>query len=203
MALMPDGRTLAIANGGIETHPDFGRAKLNLSTMKPSLVFVDRISGDLLEQHFLPAEFISYRSATWTSTQSGTVWFGCQYEGPTTDRPLLVGKARIDTVVSSCSRCRKCAWRLAQLCRFRRCQSIRWNSCGHFAARQQPGDYRSCNGGRYFVPSVEGGLRHRPRRFGLHGHNRNRRGDRLRGQCSNCSRLCVGQSPAPNSVNNS
>ncbi len=25
-----DGRTLAIANGGIETHPDFGRAELNI-----------------------------------------------------------------------------------------------------------------------------------------------------------------------------
>jgi uncharacterized protein len=97
MALMPDGRTLAIANGGIETHPDFGRAKLNLSTMKPSLVFVDRISGDLLEQHFLPAELHQLSIRHMDIDTRGTVWFGCQYEGPTTDRPLLVGKARIDT----------------------------------------------------------------------------------------------------------
>ncbi len=41
LLLCPDGKTLAIANGGIETHPDFGRAKLNIATMQPSLVFVD------------------------------------------------------------------------------------------------------------------------------------------------------------------
>ena len=38
LLLLDDGRTIAIANGGIETHPDFGRAKLNIPTMKPSFV---------------------------------------------------------------------------------------------------------------------------------------------------------------------
>ncbi len=94
MALMPDGRTLAIANGGIETHPDFGRAKLNLSTMKPSLVFVDRIGGDLLERHFLPPELHQLSIRHMDIDAKGTVWFGCQYEGPATERPLLVGKAQ-------------------------------------------------------------------------------------------------------------
>ena len=27
--------------------------------------------------------------------QSGTLWFSCQYEGPETDRPPLIGKARM------------------------------------------------------------------------------------------------------------
>ena len=31
LLLLGDGRTLAVANGGIETHPDFGRAKLNIA----------------------------------------------------------------------------------------------------------------------------------------------------------------------------
>ena len=44
-----------IANGGIETHPDFGRAELNIATMKPSYVLVDRLTGDLIEKHELPA----------------------------------------------------------------------------------------------------------------------------------------------------
>src|SRR5262249_28745508 len=48
--LLGDGRTLAIANGGIETHPDFGRQKLNIATMQPSFVFVDRMSGEMLEK---------------------------------------------------------------------------------------------------------------------------------------------------------
>ena len=56
LILLGDGRTLAVANGGIETHPDFGRAKLNISSMKPSFVFIDRLTGNLLEKHELPSE---------------------------------------------------------------------------------------------------------------------------------------------------
>lgn len=93
LLLLGDGRTLVIANGGIETHPDFGRAKLNIPTMKPSLVFVDRISGDLLEQHELPPKLHQLSIRHMDIDSSGTVWFGCQHEGPATERPLLVGQA--------------------------------------------------------------------------------------------------------------
>ena len=54
LILMPDGRTLAIANGGIRTHPDHGRAKLNLDSMTPSLVFTDMADGRHLDQADLP-----------------------------------------------------------------------------------------------------------------------------------------------------
>lgn len=94
LLLMPDGRTLVIANGGIETHPDFGRAKLNLTTMKPSLVFVDRISGDLIEEHLLPPALHQLSIRHMDIDAGGAVWFGCQYEGPASDQPLLVGKAK-------------------------------------------------------------------------------------------------------------
>ncbi|MEM9735305.1 MAG: DUF1513 domain-containing protein, partial [Pseudomonadota bacterium] len=40
MLLMPGGETLAVANGGIRTHPDTGREKLNLPSMEPSLVYL-------------------------------------------------------------------------------------------------------------------------------------------------------------------
>ncbi|MEM1140203.1 MAG: DUF1513 domain-containing protein [Pseudomonadota bacterium] len=36
---LSDGRTLVIANGGIATHPDLPRRKLNIETMAPSLAF--------------------------------------------------------------------------------------------------------------------------------------------------------------------
>ncbi|MEP9372323.1 DUF1513 domain-containing protein [Mesorhizobium sp. KR1-2] len=94
LLLLADGRTLAIANGGIETHPDFGRAELNLPTMKPSLVFVDRISGDLLERHELPPALHQLSIRHMDADASGTVWFGCQHRGPATEKPLLVGSAR-------------------------------------------------------------------------------------------------------------
>lgn len=92
--LMPDGRTLAVANGGIETHPDFGRAKLNLSTMKPSLAFLDRHTGALVESHELAPELHQLSIRHMDLDGEGRVWFGCQYEGPALDRPPLVGMAR-------------------------------------------------------------------------------------------------------------
>ena len=94
LILLGDGRTLAIANGGIETHPDFGRAKLNVSTMKPSLVFVDRLSGQITEQHALPVELHKLSIRHMDIDERGTVWFGCQHEGAASERPLLVGTAR-------------------------------------------------------------------------------------------------------------
>ena len=92
--LLADGRTLAVANGGIETHPDFGRAKLNIATMKPSLVFLDRAGGGLLGRHELPPELHQLSIRHMDEDATGTVWFGCQYEGAASDEPPLVGKAR-------------------------------------------------------------------------------------------------------------
>jgi len=94
LILLGDGRTLAVANGGIETHPDFGRAKLNLATMKPSFVFIDRLSGDLLEKHELPSKLHQLSIRHMDIDQNGTVWFGCQHEGPASEQPLLVGKVQ-------------------------------------------------------------------------------------------------------------
>jgi len=94
MLLLGDGRTLAIANGGIETHPDFGRAKLNIATMKPSFVFIDRLSGSLIEKHELAPELHQLSIRHMDEDASGTLWFSGQYEGPEADRPPLVGKAR-------------------------------------------------------------------------------------------------------------
>ncbi|MFI0847487.1 DUF1513 domain-containing protein [Mesorhizobium sp. IMUNJ 23232] len=95
LLLCPDGKTLAIANGGIETHPDFGAAKLNIPTMKPSLVFADRTSGDLLEKHELAPALHKLSIRHMDFDRTGTLWFGCQHEGPATERPALVGRARM------------------------------------------------------------------------------------------------------------
>jgi hypothetical protein len=95
MLLLDDGRTLAIANGGIETHPDFGREKLNIATMQPSFVFVDRLSGGLIEKHELAPELHQLSIRHMDEDACGTLWFSGQYEGPDTDRPPLVGKARL------------------------------------------------------------------------------------------------------------
>ncbi len=93
LLLAGDGKTLAIANGGIETHPDFGKAKLNLATMRPSYVLVDRVGGDLIEKHELPPNLHKLSIRHMDVDHAGTIWFSCQYEGATTDRPPLVGRA--------------------------------------------------------------------------------------------------------------
>ncbi|WP_245408349.1 DUF1513 domain-containing protein [Zhengella mangrovi] len=91
--LLPDGRTLAVCNGGIETHPDFGRAKLNIDRMKPSLVFIDAATGRLIERHEPPAALHQLSIRHMAAAPDGRVLFGCQYEGPATDLPPLWGTA--------------------------------------------------------------------------------------------------------------
>lgn len=92
--LMRDGRTIAIGNGGVITHPDLDRAKLNLATMRPSLVYLDAATGDLIEKAELPAELHQLSIRHMAEAADGTLWFGSQYEGAETDRVPLVGTHR-------------------------------------------------------------------------------------------------------------
>ncbi len=87
--LMPDGRTLAVANGGIRTHPDTGRSKLNLETMAPSLTLLDSITGRLTSRHSLDPE---HRQLSIRHLAVGPRGLAAalQYEGPKRNRvPLL------------------------------------------------------------------------------------------------------------------
>lgn len=91
--LMPDGETIVVANGGIETDPQFGRQKLNIATMEPSLVFIDRRSGAIIEQQRLDAKLHQLSIRHLAIDGRSRVWFGCQYEGNPADAPDLVGFA--------------------------------------------------------------------------------------------------------------
>ncbi len=96
MLLMPDGVTFVVANGGIETHPDFGRTELNLETMDPSVVFIDRRDGRLVGQLRLDAGLHQLSIRHMAIDGRGRVWFGCQYKGAPEDKPQLVGYATMD-----------------------------------------------------------------------------------------------------------
>jgi Uncharacterized protein conserved in bacteria len=76
LALLPDGATLVVANGGILTHPDSEREMLNLDSMDPSLVYLQLDSGELLEQLRPPHHQISLRHLTVGA--NGTVVIGAQ-----------------------------------------------------------------------------------------------------------------------------
>ncbi|RUM27377.1 DUF1513 domain-containing protein [Rhizobium vallis] len=91
MTVSDDGRILIVANGGIETHPDFGRTKLNLGAMQPSLVLIDAATGVLVEKHVLPAEWSALSTRHVDLDDKGRIWFACQYEGHRRDLPPLVG----------------------------------------------------------------------------------------------------------------
>jgi len=99
MLLMPDGVTFVIANGGIETHPDFGRAELNIETMDPSVVFVDRRDGRLVGQLRLEAGLHQLSIRHMAIDGRGRAWFGCQYKGAPADSPQLVGYATMDGAI--------------------------------------------------------------------------------------------------------
>lgn len=94
--LAGDGRTLVVANGGMETHPDYGRTVLNLATMQPTLALIDRESGTILANHRLGADSRLSSIRHMAIDGNGAVWFGCQYQGAKSDRPQLVGRLALD-----------------------------------------------------------------------------------------------------------
>jgi uncharacterized protein len=99
MLLMPDGVTLVVANGGIETHPDYGRSELNIETMDPSVVFIDRRDGTMVGQLRLDARLHQLSIRHMAVDGRSRVWFGCQYKGAPNQSPQLVGYATMDGVI--------------------------------------------------------------------------------------------------------
>lgn len=91
--MMADGRTLAVANGGVETNPAYGRALLNVPSMEPSLAFIDTRGGSLLGTLRLARDLHQLSIRHLALDSAGRVWFGCQFLGPGNEHPQLVGVA--------------------------------------------------------------------------------------------------------------
>lgn len=91
LRLMSDGRTLTIANGGIRTHPDRDREKLNLDTMRPSLALVEAASGALLDDFALPSELHRLSIRHLDVATDGRIAIAMQHEGGKGDLVPLVG----------------------------------------------------------------------------------------------------------------
>jgi hypothetical protein len=81
LLLMPDGDTLVVANGGMRTHPATEREVLNLDSMQPSLVYLDRHSGAVLEQQFLPQDLQQNSIRHLDVAADGLVGIGLQFQG--------------------------------------------------------------------------------------------------------------------------
>ncbi len=88
-----DGRSLAIANGGLDTTPDAGgRIDLNKADMEASLVLVDADGGGLLARHRLGPDLAQLSMRHLAVDATGAVWFGCQHFGDPTALPPLAGR---------------------------------------------------------------------------------------------------------------
>lgn len=88
LTLHPDGQTLVIGLGGILTHPDYDRIKLNLATMQPALMLMDRHSGEILAR-FTPSHHqLSCRHVD--VSPNGAIYAAYQYQGPRHETPPLV-----------------------------------------------------------------------------------------------------------------
>ena len=92
--LSPDRRTAIVANGGILTHPDYDRIKLNLADMAPNLTYLDIETGEIAEQVGLGPELHQLSIRHMALDRRGDVWFGCQFEGDPALAPPLVGRHR-------------------------------------------------------------------------------------------------------------
>jgi len=91
IGLLADGATLAVANGGILTHPDSGRAKLNIPEMSPSLAYVDIANGALRDNFRLPPAFHKLGIRHLAIGPDDRVALALQYEGGRGDMVPLVG----------------------------------------------------------------------------------------------------------------
>lgn len=76
---LPGSEGFVVANGGIDTHPESGRSKLNLPTMRPNLAYIN--AGDLLEVSELPSDMHKNSIRHLAVTADGTVAFGLQWQG--------------------------------------------------------------------------------------------------------------------------
>lgn len=134
LRLMPDGVTLAVANGGIATHPDMPRLKLNIDSMAPSLVFIDRRTGSLTGQAVMPPEWHQLSIRHLSIAPDGLVAVGMQFEGARMEQPPLVALARPgDTDLTPLP------LPDAELARMKGyCGSVAFDVAGHYLAATSP-----------------------------------------------------------------
>ena len=91
---MADGRRLAVANGGILTHPDTPRAKLNLDEMRANLALIDCRTGELLSRYETPERWQKLSIRHLDVSPDDSIALAMQYEGPRNHRPPLVAVQR-------------------------------------------------------------------------------------------------------------
>ena len=78
---------LVVANGGIDTHPDSGRTKLNIATMRPNLSYI--ADGKVVEVATLDPDHYKNSIRHLGVALDGSVAFGMQWQGDAPALPLV------------------------------------------------------------------------------------------------------------------
>jgi hypothetical protein len=91
LAIMPNSneQQIVIANGGIQTHPQQSRKKLNINSMQPNLAYMALGTGQIEGKFELENKQLSIRHLDVSA--QGKVVAGLQYQGASTDEvPLAI-----------------------------------------------------------------------------------------------------------------
>jgi len=92
---------LVVANGGIKTHPATGRKKLNINSMRSSLVHIDPLSGELTNRVQLPQELRFNSIRHLTIDNQGDVYVSLQNQKFDESQCLLaIFRSKIKTITS-------------------------------------------------------------------------------------------------------
>ena len=94
---LPGTDVLVIANGGIDTHPDSGRTKLNIPTMAPKLAYIK--NGAVLEEAALPAALHKNSIRHLAVSRDGMVALGMQWQGETQPDSLVGTHRRGEDII--------------------------------------------------------------------------------------------------------
>ncbi|UOA30646.1 hypothetical protein DSM110093_00399 [Sulfitobacter sp. DSM 110093] len=84
---------LVVANGGIRTHPDSGREKLNIDDMRANLSYIS-VMGEMLDQVELPDDLHLNSIRHLALAPDGQVAFAMQWQGDPGDGVPLLGLHR-------------------------------------------------------------------------------------------------------------
>lgn len=129
LAFMPDGHTLIVANGGIRTHPDYGREELNIETMLPSLAYLDTRTGEIRETVQLSSGLHKLSLRHLAVNGAGLAVIGCQHKGPRNEQPDLVLTHRMGAEPEALSLPQEAAQMLNNYV-----SSVAMDASGHYAA---------------------------------------------------------------------
>ncbi len=91
--LTPDGVGLVVANGGIQTHPDTGRVKLNLPDMQPVLTYLD-LDGQIKDTVRADAAYRMNSIRHLDVRADGLVAVALQWQGDKADFPPVLALHR-------------------------------------------------------------------------------------------------------------